>query len=155
MGAAAVPLTFLAVHLTSRRYGAAVAAGQVFFAWAAIAVVAMIYPIDPSLEIGRADPTRVGLALPVALLLAHLVAVVTFDAMRSVRWWQGPLHGFVWASIVFAITFYPATYLGSEGPWVAHMGECLAILLMISAGLLVPYWIARPIVRPLPGFAGY
>jgi hypothetical protein len=132
-----------------------VAAGQVLLAWVAVAVAAMIYPIDPYLEIGAVDPARVGLALPVSLLLAHLVAIVTFDAMRSVRWWQGPLHGFIWASVVFALTFYPATYLGSEGPWIAHMGEYLAILLMASVGLLVPYWIARPIVRPLPGFAGY
>jgi uncharacterized PurR-regulated membrane protein YhhQ (DUF165 family) len=154
LGALAVPLSFFAVHLANRRYGPAIAAGQALVAWLAVAGVSVLYSLSLGFELG-ANGVRVALALPVSLLLAQLVAVVSFDAARSIRWWNAPLVASIWACVVFAVTFYPAAYLGSEGPWFSHLTEYLAVSLLISVLLLVPYWIARPMVRPLPGLAGY
>jgi hypothetical protein len=155
LGALCVPLTFLAVHLANRRYGPAIAAGQVFTAWFAVAVAAIVYPVTPAFDLTGGDPTRIGLALPVSLLLAHFVAIVSFDAARSIRWWKAPLNGSVAASVVFTLTFFPAAYLGSDGPWFSHMTEYLAVALALSVAALAVYWVARPMVRPLPGLAGY
>jgi uncharacterized PurR-regulated membrane protein YhhQ (DUF165 family) len=154
LGALAVPLSFFAVNLANRRYGPAIAAGQVLAAWVAVAVVAIAYPIAPAFELAG-NGVRVALALPVSLFLAQLVAVVAFDATRGIHWWKAPLGASVWACVVFALTFYPAAYLGSDGPWFSHLIQFLGVSLMISLALLVPYWVARPIVRPLPGLAGY
>lgn len=158
LGAVGLPLTFLAVHLTNRRYGPGVAAAQILVTWLIVALAALIYPLEPRLELGAAPAgleSRMGLALAVALILAQCVALVAFDAMRSVRWWNGPLHGFLWACIVFALVFFPAAYFGSGAPWVDHLGIYLGVSLMVSALSMVVYWIARPLVPPLPGFAGY
>jgi hypothetical protein len=84
-----------------------------------------------------------------------LVAIVAFDATRSVQWWKAPLSGSFWASVVFALTFYPAAYLGSDGPWFSHLTEYLPLLLAVSFASLGAYWVARPMVRPLAGLAGY
>ena len=154
LGALAVPLSFFAVHLANRRYGPAIAAGQVLVAWLAVAAASLLYSLSLGFELG-ANGVRVTLALPVSLLLAQLVAVVSFDASRSIHWWKAPLLASVWSCVVFALTFYPAAHLGSDGPWFSHLTEYLAVSLMISVALLVPYWIARPMVRPLPGLAGY
>lgn len=155
LGALCVPLTFLAVHLTGRRYGPAIAVGQVVLAWLVVGIAAIVYPVSPAFELGAADAARIGLALPVAMIIAQLTAAVAFDATRSIQWWKGPAYGFFWGCVVFAVTFYLAAYLGSDTPWGSHLGQYLAISLIVSAGLLVPYWIARPMVRPLPGLAGY
>lgn len=155
LGALCVPLTFLAVHLTSRRYGPAIAAGQVILAWLAVGIAAFIVPIVPAFELDVADTTRVGLALPVALILGQFTSAVAFDAARSIQWWKGPAYGFLWGCLVFALTFFPAAHVGTDAPWLERMGEYLAISLAVSTALLVPYWMARPMVRPLPGFAGY
>jgi uncharacterized PurR-regulated membrane protein YhhQ (DUF165 family) len=154
LGSLGIPLTFFAIHLASRRYGAAIAGAQVAIAWIIIAVAALIWGVAPALELGGTN-LRIAMALCVSLLFAHFVAVVAFDATRSRRWWAGPLHGFFWACLLFAVTFFPAAYLGTAAPWFSHMTQYFIVSLGVSAVALVAYWIARPLVPPLHGLAGY
>ena len=156
-GAVAIPLGFLVIHLTNRRYGPAIAVAAVSITWLIVIGVVVAHLVDPRVEIsGINDITpRTGLALAAALLFSQLVAVVAFDGMRSIRWWSAPLSGFFWAGIGFAAVFYPSAYLGTDMPWLEQMAVHFAVLLAGGIALTLVYWACRPLVRPLPGFAGY
>jgi hypothetical protein len=83
------------------------------------------------------------------------MAAVFFDSARGVRWWQAPLFGSFWSSFAFILLFYPAAYAGSNVAWLSRMAVEFAILVTVGVLLLIPYWLCRSLVRPLPGYSGY
>jgi hypothetical protein len=59
------------------------------------------------------------------------------------------------SSLGFAVLYYPLAYAGSGSSWFQHMTTHAGILIAASVLGLLPYWLLRPVVRPLPGFGGY
>ncbi|MEJ0044429.1 MAG: hypothetical protein WDM81_20390 [Rhizomicrobium sp.] len=90
-----------------------------------------------------------------AFLTAGFVGIIAFDGARGPRWWTAPLIGSVAASLVFAPIFYAAAFAGTPAPWFAHMGIHTGLLVGGAILALIPYWLLRRIVQPLPGFGGY
>lgn len=157
LGHALLALTFLAVSLVGRRYGAPIAVGQVLataIIAAAVVVAAAVAPI-PALSAIPVPPLRMGAAFGGALVLGLLFSALIFDWTRGVVWWTAPLYSALWGSIVFCVTFYPAAYAGIGGPWITHAIVHLGVLVAGAFALLIPYWILRPVIRPLSGFGGY
>jgi uncharacterized PurR-regulated membrane protein YhhQ (DUF165 family) len=154
LGHLLVPLSFLCVHLTNRRYGPATAFAQVVLALAAAAAVVMF--VAPGLPpVIRAVPDlRVAGAFAGAFFVASFVSIIVFDGARGPRWWMAPLLGMLTAVVIFALVFYPAAYAGA-GDWTGHMTVHLGFLAVLAVLSLVPYWILRGVVRPLPGYNGY
>ncbi len=152
-----LPLAFLAVHLTNRRYGPAYAFAQIVLAMAALAaaalfggdVIRMFLPekIVPGL--------RDVVAFGGAFFVAGFLGIVAFDGARGPRWWTAPLIGSLVAALIFAPIFYLGAFLGTATPWFAHMGIHAAILIAGAILTLLPFWLLRRIVQPLPGFGGY
>lgn len=156
LGQVLLPVTFLAIHLTNRRYGAAYAFAQVLAGW----VVGFA-----AFKAGQAQLAAfANVALPgaretagfgFALFAAQLTCVFVFDRTRGPRWWSGPLFASLWAAAVLCFVAYPAAYAGTDVDWINHMFVNLWFAVGTAFALLLPYWMFRPVVPPLSGFNGY
>ncbi|HTQ13922.1 MAG TPA: hypothetical protein VMH86_08595 [Rhizomicrobium sp.] len=156
MGQALLPLTFLAVHLTNRRYGPGYAFAQVIATWILGGFVFQFVHAQLAQFAGVALPaTREAIGFSLGLLAAQLAAVFVFDRTRGPRWWSGPLFGSLWGAAVLCFVAYPAAYAGTDADWVNQMFVNLWLAAAAAVALLIPYWLFRPIVQPLSGFNGY
>lgn len=151
-----LPFSFLCVHLTNRRYGPSYAFAQVVLAQAlgtAFALYAV--PRMGNLIAFRHVPDlRVALAFGGAFLAASFISIVVFDGARGPRWWIAPLLGMISSVVLFCAIYYPGAYAGLA-PWTHQMLVHMEALLAAAILMLVPYWMLRGIVRPLPGYNGY
>jgi uncharacterized PurR-regulated membrane protein YhhQ (DUF165 family) len=156
MGHLLVPVTFLCVHLTNRRYGPAYAFAQVVLSLtAAVAFVVFVAPDLRSYAPIRTVPDlRVAAAFGGAFFVASFISIVVFDGARGPRWWMAPLLGMLASVVIFGLVFYPAAYAGN-GDWTHRMAVHLEFLAALAVLSLLPYWVLRGFVRPLPGYNGY
>jgi uncharacterized PurR-regulated membrane protein YhhQ (DUF165 family) len=156
MGQLLLPLTFLAIHLTNRRYGAGYAFAQVIGAWIVGLVVFQAVQAQLAALAQVALPaSRETAGFAIGLAAAQLVAVFVFDRTRGPRWWSAPLFASLWGAAVLCFVAYPAAYAGTQVDWVNHMFVNLWLVAGAGVLLLIPYWAFRPIVQPLSGFNGY
>jgi uncharacterized PurR-regulated membrane protein YhhQ (DUF165 family) len=152
-----LPVAFLAIHLTNRRYGPAYAFAQVVLALAVLAALTLFgRDIVHSLLPPTVLPSlRDVSAFVGAFLVAGFLSIVAFDGARGPRWWTAPLIGSIVAAIVYAPAFYLGAYLGTAAPWFDHMAIHAGLLLGGAVLGLVPFWLLRGVIQPLPGFGGY
>lgn len=155
LGHILLPFTFFAVHLANRRFGLAYAVAQIFLAWLAIGVLIAGSDVLNAPLGGAIPSTRTSAAFVGALIAAQLGAAWVFDRTRGVWWWQAPLLGSLVGAILFAGLFYPLAYLGTGFAWTEWMWLHLAAMIAMAVAMLVPYWMLRRLVPPLPGFGGY
>lgn len=156
LGDLLVPLTFLAIHITNRRYGANYALAQVIGAWAFGAAAIWAPRNDLGVLISRPLPAmREMIAFGGALFLAQIAAVAVFDGMRGPRWWAAPLYASLWASVILCIVGFPAAYVATATGWTTPMFIYLGVTVVEAITMLIPYWAIRGIVPPLSGFGGY
>jgi uncharacterized PurR-regulated membrane protein YhhQ (DUF165 family) len=151
-----VPLSFLCVHLTNRRYGPSYAFAQVVLALALGAAFALyaVPRLAGVVPFEIIPDMRVALAFAGAFLGASFISIVVFDGARGPRWWMAPLLGMLVSVVVFGLVFYPAAYAGLLD-WTHRMTVHLEFLAGLAVLSLVPYWLLRGLVRPLPGYNGY
>ena len=152
-----LPVAFLSVHLTNRRYGPSYAFAQVVLSFAALAAATIFgsKAIMMFLPEAVVPSVRFVAAFGGAFFVASFIGIIAFDGARGPRWWTAPLTGSVVASLVFAPIFYAAAFAGTPTPWFAHMGIHAGLLIGGAILALIPYWLLRRIVQPLPGFGGY
>lgn len=152
-----LPLAFLAIHLTNRRYGPAYAFAQIVLSFAALAaavlfgrsLVQMFLPetVIPSL--------REVLSFAGAFFVAGFLSIIAFDGARGPRWWTAPLTGSVVGTLIFAPLFYMAAFIGTHTPWFDRMGIHTGLLIGGAVLSLIPFWLLRRFIPPLRGFGGY
>ncbi len=152
-----VPVAFLCVHLTNRRYGPAYAFAQVVVVAALVAGLVLFASnqIRPFLPQSTLPTMREAIGLGAAFFVASFVSIVVFDGARGAHWWTAPLFGFLSAAIFFALIFFPAAYAGTSALWLDHGIEYMGLLAGEGVLLLIPYWMLRGVVQPLSGFGGY
>lgn len=156
LGHLAVPLTFFAIELTNRRYGAGYALAQTVLAWLVGGVIVLLAASNLPLLMGHALPARNEIfAFGGALFFGHVFSVFVFDRTRGPRWWSAPFQATLWGSIMFCLIAFPAAYLGTAVAWPKEMLTYIAILAASALILLVPYYALRKMVPPLSGFGGY
>lgn len=150
-------VAFLVVHLTNRRYGPDYAFAQIVLSLALCGTVVALRPdlIRQLLPEAAMPTVREVSAFVVAFLAAGILSIIAFDATRGPRWWMAPLVGSLVAGFVYALTFYPTAYFGTGEYWCQPMAIHAAILCGASILGLVPYWVLRTSIQPLPGFGGY
>jgi uncharacterized PurR-regulated membrane protein YhhQ (DUF165 family) len=156
IGLLALPLILFIVQLTNRRYGAGYAFTQVLAGVAAV-IAATIYAGD-DLTLLRGAPLpeqRLLLAFGSGLLVGQLFSIVVFDRLRGPQWWQAPFFGSLFGGVAMALFAYPAAYLGTGAEWLMPMLTYTGFTVAASVVLLVPYWLLRAMIAPLPGFGGY
>jgi uncharacterized PurR-regulated membrane protein YhhQ (DUF165 family) len=152
-----IPAAFFVVQLTNRRYGPAYALAQVLLSFAVVAALLILAKPDiESLARPELVPTmREALAFGIAFLVAGFVAIAAFDGARGPMWWTAPLIGFTAAAIFFPLIFFPAAYAGLDMPWLGYGISYMGLSLGIGIGMLIPFFVVRPVVPPLSGFGGY
>lgn len=156
MGHLAVPLTFFAIALTNRRYGAGYALAQTVMAWALAAAAISLDGADLAGVAGQTLPdAHVMLAYGGALFAGHVLSVVVFDRTRGPRWWTAPFQAVLWGGLVFCLIAFPALYLGTTIDWFGRLVLYAGIMAGSALALLVPYWLLRRMVPPMSGFGGY
>lgn len=156
IGLLVLPLTFLAIHLTGRRYGAGYAFAQVVLAYAAIFGAAFYFrdAIQQVLNENHVAP-RIILGFAAGLFVAHLTAIFLFDRFRGPRWWQAPLVASLFGGLVLSLIAFPTSYAGTGIDWTGRMLDYMGVTSMAALLLILPYWMMRSLVPPRSGFGGY
>jgi uncharacterized PurR-regulated membrane protein YhhQ (DUF165 family) len=157
IGHLVVPLSFFAIALTNRRYGASYAFAQVVIALA-LAVTAFAFQGDAlraSLPASVQPGPRILGAFAGAFLLSSLVSILVFDGARGPRWWTAPLLSLLAGGLVFTGVFAPLAFAGTGAAWIQPALNYAALLTGAAVVLLIPYWMLRGLVPPLSGFGGY
>jgi uncharacterized PurR-regulated membrane protein YhhQ (DUF165 family) len=151
-----LPLCFLAVHLTNRRYGPAYAFAQVVLGLAAAAafVKFAVPDLRAFMPFKVAPEMREALAFAGGFFAASFVSIVVFDGARGPRWWTAPLFGMLSSALLFCPAYYAMAYAGVQ-PWTHQMLVLMGLLSGAAVLALIPYWSLRGLVRPLPGYGGY
>jgi uncharacterized PurR-regulated membrane protein YhhQ (DUF165 family) len=156
LGHLMVPLTFFAIQLTNRRYGAGYAVAQIVLAWAIGAAMSWAILADLPGLLGRTLPdAHTALAFGGALFLAQLFSVLVFDRTRGPRWWTAPFLSTLWGGLLLCLIAFPVVYMGTAVDWFACLAVYAGVMAAAAVLLLVPYWLLRRVVPPLSGFGGY
>jgi uncharacterized PurR-regulated membrane protein YhhQ (DUF165 family) len=156
MGLLLLPITFLAVHLTSRRYGAGYAVAQVLLGFAIVTALAFFARDQIVIALGDQHmPLRMIAGFAGGLFVSQMIAIFLFDRLRGPRWWQAPLMASLIGGIVLSLVAFPASFAGTPVDWSARMLDYMAVTSVAAVVLVIPYWILRPLVPPRSGFGGY
>lgn len=151
-----LPLVFFILNLSSRRYGAALTLTAAFLAWLVIGgalawALREGFVADFEREIA---PYALAASFVGAMAVAQLVNILFFDWLRGIPWWKAPLLAAFLGGMVFAVVFNTRPAL----VWDLQLGGRLiveaAIQLSWALGQLLPTYLLRRTVRPLPGFGG-
>jgi hypothetical protein len=148
-----LPGCWTIIHLTNRRYGPAHAFAQLAAGFVMAALVALVNPgdIDNWLPDLPTLTWRAVLAFFAAFGIANFVAIVVFDAARGTRWWSAPLAASAAAAFVYSGLYYALAFGGQPLNALAHF----IVYLAEGVGLLLPYCLLRPAMRPLNGMNGF
>jgi hypothetical protein len=151
-----LPLAWFVSAVTNRRYGEGYALAQVLTAWAIIGglVYGAYQLMDSGMGASPLPSRRVSLAFLFAITLGQIVGIYVFDRTRGRTWWGAPLFSALWGQTVFVVLFYSLAYMGMNDPWTNFMLMDLAIKIAAAFLMLVPYYLLRPLIRPMPGFGG-
>jgi uncharacterized PurR-regulated membrane protein YhhQ (DUF165 family) len=152
-----LPVAFLTIHLTNRRYGPAYAFAQIVLSFALLSAVTLFGTaiVQRMLPPTILPSVREVAAFGGAFLVAGFLAIVAFDGSRGPRWWMAPLIGSIVAALVYPPVFYPAAYAGTAMPWFNDMAVHAGVLAGGAVLMLLPFWLLRRIIQPLPGYGGF
>lgn len=150
-------VAFVEVHLTNRRYGPDYAFAQLVLSLGLCGVILLVGPylLRQVLPASALPSVRETMAFVIAFLASGFLSIIAFEVTRGAQWWRAPLVGSVVAGASFALLFYPAAYAGSNVYWWEHMRIHTGVLVIAAVAGLLPYWLLRSSVQPLPGFGGY
>lgn len=148
---------FLCTQFTNRRYGPEYAFAQILLSLALCVVVAAFSPVSivGMLPAAAVPSAREIEAFVGAFMVSGYLSAIAFDVARGPRWWTAPLTSSYVSSLGFALLYYPLAYAGSGVSWYSHMSTHAGVLIAASVAGLFPYWLLRPLIKPLPGFGGY
>lgn len=142
-GAFTYPFAFLVTDLMNRIYGPG-PARQVIFAGFIVGIFCSLVGTQIQGEFGPLVTFRIALASGTAFLIAQLLDVSIFDALKNGKWWRAPLASSVVGSSIdtllfFTIAFSSAlTYLEPEND-VSWANEALPLL---GFGPFAPLWVS-------------
>ena len=154
-GAFTYPVAFLVTDTTNRIFGVGSARRVVAVGFAfgvgltivAALVIASGVSRATELSIWQAlfnDPEalamlRTAVASGSAFLVAQLLDIKVFDALREAAWWKAPTASSLLGSVIDTAIFFSIAFAGTGLPWVTWAaGDFCAKLLMIAL-LLYPF----------------
>lgn len=140
-GAFTYPFAFLVTDVMNRVYGVH-AARKVVFAGFVTGVVCSLIGTQIMGEFGPLVTLRIAMGSGTAFLVAQMLDVSIFSALREGRWWRAPLASTLVGSSVdtalfFSIAFSAQLTWLEPGNDVAWANEALPLL---GAGPMVPLW---------------
>ena len=142
-GAFTYPLAFLVTDVMNRVYGAA-AARRVVVAGFVVGVICSLIGTQIMGEYGPLVTLRIAIGSGTAFLIAQLVDVSVFAAIRRGAWWRAPLISTLIGStldtaLFFSIAFSASLAFIEPANDVSWAGEMLPIL---GLGPVAPLWVS-------------
>lgn len=142
-GAFTYPFAFLVTDLMNRFYGPS-AARQVIFAGFAVGVLCSLIGTQIQGEFGPLVTLRIAVASGTAFLIAQLIDVSIFDALKRGKWWRAPLASSIIGSTVdtalfFTIAFSAGLIFLEPANDVSWANEALPLL---GFGPVAPLWMS-------------
>ena len=142
-GAFTYPFAFLVTDLMNRLHGAA-AARKVVAAGFVVGVLCSLIGTQIMGEFGPLVTLRIALGSGIAFLVAQMLDVAVFSALRDGRWWRAPLVSTLVGSSLDTALFFSIAFAASltwiePGNDVSWAGEMLPLL---GIGPEVPLWVS-------------
>ena len=142
-GAFTYPLAFLVTDVMNRVYGAG-PARRVVFAGFLTGVICSLIGTQIMGEFGPLVTLRIALGSGLAFLVAQLLDISVFSALRGGRWWRAPLVSTLVGSSVDTALFFTiafSTWLSALEPGndVSWANEALPLR---GAGPVAPLWVS-------------
>ncbi len=142
-GAFTYPLAFLVTDIMNRVYGEAAARRVVLVGF----VVGLICSLIGTQIIGEFGPLvtiRIAIGSGLAFLVAQMLDVAIFSALRNGKWWRAPLASTLIGSTVDTILFFSIAFSGalsfiSPATDVSWASEALPLL---GFGPVAPLWVS-------------
>ncbi|AVO38945.1 queuosine precursor transporter [Pukyongiella litopenaei] len=142
-GAFTYPLAFLVTDVMNRVYGAP-AARKVVLAGFVTGVVCSLIGTQIMGEFGPLVTLRIALASGCAFLLAQMLDVTIFSALRDGRWWRAPLASTLIGSSVDTALFFTIAF-SAQLTWLEPGNDVAwanAALPLLGLGPVVPLWVS-------------
>ena len=142
-GAFTYPLAFLVTDVMNRLYGAA-AARRVVIVGFVVGLVCSLIGTQIMGEFGPLVTLRIAIGSGVAFLVAQLVDVGIFSALRGGAWWRAPLVSTLVGSTLDTALFFSIAFSGALGfihpaTDVSWAAEALPLL---GLGPVAPLWVS-------------
>ena len=154
-GAFTYPVAFLVTDTTNRIFGVRSARRVVAVGFALGVGLTIVAALVIASGVSRAteisiwqalfyDPEalamlRTAAASGSAFLVAQLLDIKVFDALREAAWWKAPMASSLLGSAIDTAIFFSLAFAGTGMPWVTWaVGDFCAKLLMIAL-LLYPF----------------
>ena len=142
-GAFTYPLAFLVTDLMNRLYGAGPARKVVLVGFV-VGVICSLIGTQIVGEFGPLVTLRIAVASGTAFLVAQMLDVSIFSALRDGRWWRAPLVSTLIGSSLDTALFFSIAFSGAltwlePGNDVSWANEVLPLL---GIGPLAPLWVS-------------
>ena len=142
-GAFTYPFAFLVTDVMNRMYGSR-AARRVIFVGFIVGVICSLIGTQIQGEFGPLVTLRIALGSGTAFLVAQMLDVSIFSALKNGKWWRAPLASSVIGSTVdtalfFTIAFSSALIFLEPANDVSWANETLPLL---GLGPIAPLWVS-------------
>ena len=142
-GAFTYPFAFLVTDLMNRIYGAN-AARRVIFVGCVVGVICSLIGTQMQGEFGPLVTLRIAIGSGTAFLVAQLIDVSIFSALKNDKWWRAPLASSIIGSTVdtalfFTIAFSAGLIFLEPSNDVSWANETLPVL---GFGPVAPLWMS-------------
>ncbi|WP_298915892.1 queuosine precursor transporter [uncultured Roseobacter sp.] len=142
-GAFTYPLAFLVTDVMNRVYGAS-AARRVVFVGFVVGIICSLIGTQIIGEFGPLVTLRIAIGSGLAFLIAQLIDVSVFAALRDGKWWRAPLASTLIGSTLDTALFFTIAFSASlmwiePGNDVSWAGDILPLL---GFGPAAPLWVS-------------
>ena len=134
-GAFSYPVAFLITDLSNRRYGKEAARKIVYIGF----FIGVFLSFYFSTNFSELISIRIAFGSGTAFLLAQLIDVNIFDKLRKKVWYVAPLISSIISSVVDTFIFFSISFYGTGINWVALSLGDLAVKLLVSLLMLIPF----------------
>lgn len=142
-GAFTYPLAFLVTDIMNRVYGTA-AARRVVLVGFVVGLICSLIGTQIMGEFGPLVTVRIAIGSGVAFLVAQLIDVSVFSALKEGKWWRAPLVSTLIGSTLDTALFFSIAFSGAfsfihPATDVSWASEALPIL---GTGPVAPLWVS-------------
>jgi uncharacterized integral membrane protein (TIGR00697 family) len=142
-GAFTYPLAFLVTDVMNRLYGAA-AARRVVLVGFVVGLICSLIGTQIMGEFGPLVTIRIAIGSALAFLVAQLIDVSLFAALKDGRWWRAPLISTLMGSTLDTAIFFSVAFSGTlsfihpatDVSWASD------VLPVLGAGPEAPLWVS-------------
>jgi len=142
-GAFTYPLAFLVTDVMNRVYGTA-AARRVVMAGFVVGIICSLIGTQIMGEFGPLVTLRIAIGSGLAFLIAQMLDVGIFAALRNGSWWKAPLVSTLIGSSIDTVIFFSVAFSGAltfihpaaDVSWAAE------VLPLLGVGPEAPLWVS-------------